>query len=93
LSVYTLDSRITRSSKDNSSDSFEALVSANRVPDAAVLRAPRIRHLVADIPQLREKPRAQTLVQEFDWATLKRLRSEADAAMNQLQVHEPEALK
>jgi len=45
---------------------LEVLVSADRIPNTAVLRAPGVRHLVADLPQLWEKAGAKAFVQELD---------------------------
>jgi len=41
---------------------LEVLLSADRIPNTAVLRTPGVRHLVADLPQLWEKAGAKAFV-------------------------------
>jgi len=69
------------------------LVPADRIPNTAVLCAPGVRHLVADLPQLWEKRARRPSFKSSDRAALERLRAESDASMNQLKVHEAKALK
>jgi hypothetical protein len=68
-------------------------VAANRIADNAVRSAPRVGHLIANFPQLREELYALPFVQQVYAAAFQRFRVEPDRAVNQLNMAEPESLK
>jgi 5,10-methylenetetrahydromethanopterin reductase len=66
---------------------------ADLVPDHAVLRAPGVGHLVADVPELGEELNPQTFLQDLHRAAFQRLGPQPDAAVNQLHVMVAEFLE
>ena len=67
--------------------------SCNRIPDDSVLRAPGIRHLIPDIPQLSEELRGQAILQDLYGPAFQRFRVQPDASVDQLQVMVAELLE
>src|SRR5712664_3182291 len=73
--------------------SLPLVMPSQRISFHAVLRTPLVRHLSANLPQLREKLVPHPLFQNFHRPPLQRFRPKSDRAMDQLHMLVPEFLK